>query len=91
MVHMELDFSPEADDAWAAIVERDQPQAPALDAVFDQLECDPASLRSIQYDVDPTARLTVVQVPGRNEPSWVIWRDQGDGTLRIEHVGRLHL
>jgi hypothetical protein len=81
-----LDFSPEADDAWAHILRHDPPQARALNAAFDRLERDAASVRAIACDVH--ARLTTVRVPGRDEPGVIVWRPEVDGVIRIEHVGR---
>jgi hypothetical protein len=84
-----LDFSPEADDAWAHILEHDHVQALALDAAFDQLERDASSLRAIAYDIH--ARLTTVPIPGRGESGVIVWRPETDGVIRVEHVGRAHL
>jgi hypothetical protein len=84
-----LEFSPEADDAWAHILAHDPVQARALDAAFDQLERDAASVRAIAYDVH--ARLTTVPVPGRDESGVIVWRPEVDGAIRVEHVGRATL
>jgi hypothetical protein len=84
-----LDFSPEADDAWAHILRHDRPQALALDAAFDQLERDATEVRAITYDLH--ARLTTVRVPGRTESAVVVWRPEVAGVIRIEHVGRATL
>lgn len=84
-----LDFSPEADDAWAYILAHDHPQAQALDAAFDQLERDASSIRAVAYGVH--ARLTTVPIPGRDESGVIVWRPEVDGTIRIEYVDRATL
>lgn len=84
-----LDFSPEADDAWAYIIDHDRDQAEALDKVFDRLEHGASSVHAVAYDNQ--ARLTTVRVRGRDELAIIVWRPEVDGVIRIEHVGRSRL
>lgn len=81
-----VEFSPEADDEWDQILERDRKLAEAIDPLFDEIE--DGTLPGQMYANH--VRFTTLRVPGRDDLYTVIWEDRGDHYY-VLRVGRVNI
>lgn len=77
-----VSFSPDADDQWAHILDRDTSLAKILDSLLDSIESgeEPGRRRG-------TRRFCTARVPGRDDLYAIVW-ELRDGDPHITYIGR---
>lgn len=79
-----LEFSPDADDAWAYIIDSDPKLAEVVDAKLDEIEAgiEQGRMRQDRH------RFVTLRVPGRDDLYVIVW-ERKQGHLYVLRVGKI--